>query len=104
MSTCFANATIFYPEGIYFGDLFVKKGKISEPFCTPEITIDCKGNLLAPGLIDLQVNGMCGIDFSTDLHLLPAAIEKLYQYGVTSFLATIISQPMQRYPQIIKDF
>lgn len=104
MSICFANAQVFYPEGICFGSLFVREGKISEPFLNPEITIDCEGNLLAPGLIDLQVNGIAGIDFPLHLDHLPKASEHLYKYGVTSFLATIVSQPLNAYPDIIKGF
>jgi N-acetylglucosamine-6-phosphate deacetylase len=51
--------------------------------------------LLAPGLIDLQINGAFGLDFTAT----PAAIwevaSKLLQYGVAGFLPTIITSPLE---------
>jgi N-acetylglucosamine-6-phosphate deacetylase len=50
-----------------------------------------------PGLVDLQVNGFAGVDFSdpaasaSDLARAAAAIEKT---GVTRFLATLITSPL----------
>lgn len=49
---------------------------------------------VAPGLIDLQINGFMGVDFS-DQHLTIEGIRKatkeLWKMGVTSFLPTVIS-------------
>ena len=33
----------------------------------PSEVIDCNGALIAPGLIDLQINGGFGVDFSKDM-------------------------------------
>jgi N-acetylglucosamine-6-phosphate deacetylase len=59
---------------------------------------------LCPGLIDLQVNGISGHDFTTSLEHLSHACDELAEDGVTGFLATIISQPINRYRDIIKHF
>ncbi len=54
------------------------------------------GLLLAPGFIDLQINGGFGVDFTEQ----PGAIwdvgARLPRYGVTAFLPTIISSPLTR--------
>jgi N-acetylglucosamine-6-phosphate deacetylase len=53
--------------------------------------LDASGLMAAPGFIDLQVNGACGRDFTSE----PAAMWEvgttLARHGVTSFLATIVS-------------
>ena len=55
-------------------DLWVREGKIIDPeplFFDEKVTwdeqVDCQGALIAPGLIDLQINGAFGIDFTCDL-------------------------------------
>ena len=55
-------------------DLLVQNGKIINPMdffycqkCLADCEVDCHGLLLAPGLIDLQLNGGWGIDFSRDI-------------------------------------
>lgn len=59
------------------------------------------GLLLSPGLIDLQLNGGFGRDFTAD----PAAVwdvaAQLPQYGVTAFLPTIITAPMEVYREAL---
>lgn len=54
---------------------------------------------LAPGLIDIQVNGYMGVDFS-DQELSPAMMEKatraLWKEGVTTFLPTVITRDQER--------
>lgn len=55
--------------------------------------IDITGFVVAPGLIDLQINGAHGFDFTSD----PASIwrvgARLPEQGVTAFLPTIITSP-----------
>jgi len=63
-------------------------------------TLDAGGLIVAPGFVDLQINGGFGIDLMTDPdgiwdlgRLLPAT-------GVTSFLPTLVSSP----PAVIEKF
>lgn len=102
MNIRFVNAKIFRPSGFVDGELFVKDGKISTPLEDHE-TVDCKGGYLAPGLIDLQINGIEDIDFTIKLDL-ERASQLLAKRGVTSYLATIISQPISRYQEILFSF
>lgn len=49
---------------------------------------------LAPGLVDLQVNGYCGEDFNADsltVETVQRAARQMLQTGVTTFLPTIIT-------------
>lgn len=63
--------------------------------------LDGGGAWLAPGLIDLQLNGAFGADFSSD----PAAAwvvgERLAATGVTAFLPTIVSSPLATYDRAL---
>ena len=52
------------------------------------------GACLAPGLIDLQVNGCFGVDFAYDEDWSPA-VARLPETGVTAFLPTFITAPME---------
>jgi N-acetylglucosamine-6-phosphate deacetylase len=58
------------------------------------VSIDTPSFYIAPGLIDIQINGYLGVDFS-DQHLTPEgmrkAIKGLYKEGVTSILPTVIT-------------
>ncbi len=51
--------------------------------------------LLAPGLIDLQINGAFGLDFTARPSAIWEVAAKLPQFGVTSFLPTIITSPLE---------
>jgi N-acetylglucosamine-6-phosphate deacetylase len=54
---------------------------------------------LAPGLIDIQINGFAGVDFS-DQELSPEmmlkATKALWKEGVTSYLPTVITRDQER--------
>ncbi|MBI2201475.1 MAG: N-acetylglucosamine-6-phosphate deacetylase [Armatimonadetes bacterium] len=68
----------------------VRKGRARRAHVT------VRGAVLAPGLIDLQINGAAGIDFATcdsprDLH---RAHRFLLSTGVTAYLPTLISSPL----------
>lgn len=52
------------------------------------------GETIAPGFIDLQVNGFNGHDAAQGAEAISAISRMLPAYGVTGFLATIISSPL----------
>ena len=56
-------------------------------------TIDATGLTVAPGFIDVQVNGAFGHDFTTDPDSIWAAAIRLPETGVTAFLPTLITGP-----------
>lgn len=53
--------------------------------------LEADGCLLAPGLIDLQLNGAAGHDLTADPAGLWAVAEALPRFGVTAFLPTLVS-------------
>lgn len=60
-----------------------------------EATIDASGLIVAAGFIDLQVNGGFGYDFTADPATIWQVAAELPRYGVTSFLPTIITSPLE---------
>ena len=58
--------------------------------------IDAAGLILAPGFIDLQINGAFGDDFTADPATIWRVAEGLPRYGVTAFLPTIITSPLEQ--------
>ncbi len=99
----FANVRLVHESEIVRGDLCIAKGKIIEPHTECSKTIDCQGLLVTPGFIDLQVNGLEGNDLTTNLERWSDVAKGLCRYGVTSFLATVLSQPLDKYFSIVKD-
>jgi len=59
-----------------------------------DIKIDAGGLTAAPGLVDVQINGGHGIDLTNDPAALWALGEILPRYGVTAFLPTLITAPL----------
>lgn len=54
---------------------------------------------LAPGLIDIQINGYMGVDFTgeqLDLEGMRAATKRLWEEGVTTYLPTVITADHER--------
>ncbi|KAJ4483511.1 carbohydrate esterase family 9 protein [Lentinula aciculospora] len=75
----------------------------------PDKVIDLGGNILSPGLIDMQINGAYGFDFSVfdgddDAYKnsLQDVAERIVETGVTSFVPTLITQERSLYPQILR--
>jgi N-acetylglucosamine-6-phosphate deacetylase len=60
------------------------------------------GELIAPGFIDLQVNGFMGHDAASGAQGIAAISELLPTYGVTSFLPTLISRPIPEARQFVE--
>lgn len=59
--------------------------------------LDATGLLVAPGFIDLQVNGAHGLDLTVDPALVWEVAAQLPRYGITSFLPTVITAPLPTY-------
>ena len=58
---CFANARLVLPDGIICGQVTVTDGIISdvaEGTVTPEGAIDCQGDYLLPGLVELHTDNL----------------------------------------------
>ncbi len=68
-------------------------GEIARPAGAEEI--DASGLILTPGFIDLQINGAFGHDFTADPASIWPVAAQLPRCGVTSFLPTIVTSPLE---------
>ena len=89
----------FTDAALVLQDGQIKKiGTSSELDCPSDAqSIDAHGSIIAPGLIDLQLNGAFGDDFTAHPETIWRVAEKLPRFGVTSFLPTLITAPLERY-------
>ena len=69
----------------------VSGGRIVDAAGPPDVVLP--EGVLAPGLVDLQVNGCFGIDFAADDDW-SEAVGRLPETGVTAFLPTLITAPL----------
>ncbi|XP_060661940.1 N-acetylglucosamine-6-phosphate deacetylase [Drosophila nasuta] len=108
----FINCRLVRNHQLVHDDLWVRDGKIinPEPVFFDEQTkahrrIDCKGAIIAPGYIDVQINGGYGVDFSYDKDTTEAGVTKvargLVASGVTSFCPTLVTSPNDSYHSIL---
>ena len=90
-------------EGVLYSDetavtLTLEDGKIKE-INTSKGTDTTTKTYIAPGLIDIQINGYVGVDFSgPDLTVegVKKATKALWKAGVTSYFPTIITSDIER--------
>jgi N-acetylglucosamine-6-phosphate deacetylase len=101
MSDFTLSGPALLPDGaIAPATIAVRKGRIARvvPGIDPAADLIVEG-VIAPGLIDLQLNGGFGHDFTTDGRSVAAVATRLPAYGVTGFLATVITSPPEAYPR-----
>ena len=97
------HADVMTPTGrIADGAVVVERDRITAVGPASEVSIppgaelfDAAGLILAPGFIDLQVNGAFGADFTADPDQIWAVAREYARYGVTAFLPTIITSPLE---------
>src|SRR3954466_15736561 len=78
------------------GERIVAMGPAGEVACPPEARLlRGEGLLVAPGFVDLQFNGAFGSDFTADPSTIWEVGARLPEYGVTAFLPTVVTSPLQ---------
>lgn len=79
--------------------LLISGGKIASisPGRDPGADLALDG-LITPGLIDLQVNGAYGYDFTNDAATVSQVACRLPETGVTAFMPTVITSQFDAYP------
>jgi N-acetylglucosamine-6-phosphate deacetylase len=79
--------------------LFIEQGVIARiaPGLDGSADILTQG-CIAPGFIELQINGAYGADFTNDGRTAASVAQRLPETGVTSLLPTIITSPWEAYP------
>lgn len=114
--TKFTNCRLLRGNALVEEDLWVSSvtGKVIHSQATffdelvlPDETIDLGGRIIAPGMIECQLNGAFGFNFSTLLDDMSEYGKKvkeinrlLVQTGVTSYLPTITSQRPELYQKV----
>ena len=95
-SLAVVGGTIVHRHRTERADVLIRAGRIAE--IVPSVqapasarVVDASGLLVAPGLIDLQLNGAHGIDLAAEPERLWEVGAMLARYGVTGFLPTIIT-------------
>ena len=77
------------------GDTITWVGRGKPPHRPDEEVVALPGEMIAPGFIDLQVNGFAGQDAASGAAAIASISEALPASGVTAFLPTIISAPVE---------
>ncbi|KAJ8374152.1 hypothetical protein SKAU_G00047320 [Synaphobranchus kaupii] len=112
--TQFINCRILKDSRLQREDLWVREGKILDPeklFFDEEgftdIHVDCEGSIVAPGFIDVQINGGFGIDFSQATDDVNGGVtlvaKKILEHGVTSFCPTLVTSPPHIYHKVLPE-
>lgn len=104
------KATLITPtETISNGTLLIDGSKIlalgpDHTISIPEgaKVLDAHGQVLAPGFIELQINGGFGHDFTEKPASLWMVAGALPRYGVTAFLPTVITSPLSNVNQALE--
>lgn len=114
--TKFTNCRLLKGDKLVNQDLWVSSatGKIlksQEVFYSqqivPDATVNLGGRIISPGLIDVQLNGAFGFDFSSvpdDMSIYGKTLREvnklLIQTGVTAYLPTLTSQRKEVYHKV----
>jgi len=111
----FTNCLVLRDHKLIEEDLLVRNGKILNPQEVffgerdwPVNKLDCGGNIIAPGFIDLQINGAFGADFSNDVKdaetadsCLQTVGKGILSHGVTSYCPTVVTSPSSVYHTLL---
>jgi N-acetylglucosamine-6-phosphate deacetylase len=96
------HATIYTPDStIEAGAVLVDGARIAAVGAAADLPapagaelLDAGGGIVAPGFIDLQLNGAFGDDFTVAPETIWRVAAGLPRWGVTAFLPTIITAPL----------
>ena len=92
MVTTIRNGRVLRGTELLPGDVHFHQGKVvAEP--SDDLVIDASGLIVSPGLIDIQINGAFGRDFTQDPTTIWEVGARLPELGVTSFVPTVVTSP-----------
>lgn len=77
------------------GEVITWIGRGKPPQRPDEEVVAAPGEVITPGFIDLQVNGFAGHDAAAGADAIAALSEALPATGITAFLPTLISEPVE---------
>ncbi|KAM6914436.1 N-acetylglucosamine-6-phosphate deacetylase [Lycodopsis pacificus] len=110
--TQFINCRILREHQLQREDLWVRDGRILDPEKLffdeqgyADERVNCDGSIIAPGFIDVQINGGYGVDFSQASEDVSSGLslvsKKILQHGVTSFCPTLVTSPPAVYHKVL---
>ena len=97
MRTILYNGKVITPETIFRGGVVVEDNKIisvfkDDNFIKEGMAIDCEGNYISPGFVDIHCHGTYNASFSSgSTDELNRAVAYHAKYGTTSVLPTTLS-------------
>ena len=106
----YTNCRVVRDHKLLEEDLWVQGGVIVDPqrlfweARQADETVECGGMILAPGFIDVQLNGGFGADFSTEEGVgtaVETVSQGVLQHGVTAYVATVITSSAEAYATIL---
>ncbi|KAJ1939541.1 N-acetyl-glucosamine-6-phosphate deacetylase [Linderina macrospora] len=104
------NCRVLRNHRIEYDDVWFQDGRIINPTSlyglrNPDVRIDAKGLIVAPGLIDVQLNGAFGYDFSfnrTDIDECVDIVSRgVLLQGCTAYCPTTVSSMPDTYHTVI---
>lgn len=89
----FSSTRVLVGGDLRPADVVVAEGRVAEvaPHASVPWAEDVGEAVVAPGLVDLQVNGAFGLDVTDDPSSLWAIAARLPEHGVTAFCPTVIT-------------
>ncbi|MGI8855468.1 MAG: N-acetylglucosamine-6-phosphate deacetylase [Thermomicrobiales bacterium] len=108
MSTFVVRGDILLGEGFTYGALRIEAGRIAGierlPTGAMRESPRYEAAYIAPGFVDLQVNGGFGAEVGEDPEAIRTLAARLPETGVTAFLPTVITSPAAFYPKAVAAF
>ncbi|KAJ1740226.1 N-acetyl-glucosamine-6-phosphate deacetylase [Coemansia sp. RSA 1821] len=110
--TQFYNCRLLRDHQLVADSLYIQDGKIIDPARmfwderrTPDVRVDCKGGIISPGYIDLQINGAYGYDFSNNTDAIEEAVDNISKglllQGCTAYCPTTVSSRPEVYRKVL---
>jgi N-acetylglucosamine-6-phosphate deacetylase len=99
--TCFKNGRVLRSHQIVEEALWIAGGTVVPAQLKADVEVDCEGKIIAPGFVDIQINGAFGVDFTTQPERVEEVALALPQFGVTSFAPTMVTAAPDAYKQAI---
>lgn len=99
--TRYYNGMVLKDHQLKSEDLWICDGLVIEPQDTADEHVNVEGAIIAPGYIDIQINGGFGCDFTRDPGSVDEVARRLPKYGVTAFLPTVVSSSPSSYQKIL---
>ncbi len=100
--TALTGAGVLTAEGLVETDLTAGTNGLALGVAEHETPLDLTGMTVIPGLIDLQINGAFGHDFTLEPESIWEVGARLPESGVTSFLPTIVTSPYEVADRVIE--